>query len=80
MSSSSGRSGEQRVEHPKLDELNRLRKIYFLKVKSHRYMFIEKFVPLVRDWKERLANLRDIFTGQEMNWLLATSIEMREPV
>ncbi|XP_014221882.1 alpha-latrocrustotoxin-Lt1a-like [Trichogramma pretiosum] len=75
MSSSSGKSDEQRAEHPKLDELKRLRKIYFLKAKSHRYLFLDELKTLIRDWTERLPNLRDIFTRQEIDWLLEVSID-----
>ncbi|XP_014237904.2 uncharacterized protein LOC106659740 [Trichogramma pretiosum] len=71
MSSSSVRSDEQRVEeHPKLDELKRLRKNYFLKEKCHRHLLINNLKTLIKDWTERLPNLRDIFTRQEMDWLL----------
>ncbi|CAB0038598.1 unnamed protein product [Trichogramma brassicae] len=75
MSSSSGRSDEQRVEHPKLEELKRLRKMYFLTLECHRDLFRHDFGLLITDWKERLPNLLDILTKQEMDWLLEASIE-----
>uniref|UniRef100_A0ABD2XA74 Uncharacterized protein n=1 Tax=Trichogramma kaykai TaxID=54128 RepID=A0ABD2XA74_9HYME len=75
MSSSSVRSDEQYVNHPKLAELKRLRKIYFLKIKSHRYLFLDELKISIKNWTEQLPNLRDIFTKQEMDWLLEVSID-----
>ncbi|CAB0030122.1 unnamed protein product [Trichogramma brassicae] len=36
------------------------------------------FPEEIIDWKERLPNLRDVFTRQEMDWLLVTSIELHD--
>ncbi|KAL7297611.1 hypothetical protein TKK_0009284 [Trichogramma kaykai] len=48
---------------------------FILKFEAHRNLFISEFRLLISDWKERLPNLRDIFTKQEIDWILTRSMK-----
>ncbi|CAB0037015.1 unnamed protein product [Trichogramma brassicae] len=75
MAQSGGDAVEKLVEHSKLEELKRLKKIYFLTVECHRGLFRDDLVLLIKDWKEQLPNLLDIFTKQEIDWLLVATVK-----
>ncbi|XP_023314483.1 ankyrin-3-like [Trichogramma pretiosum] len=45
------------------------------KIKKDRVEFLRQLYPLVGDWKGKLPNLRNIFRGTEVDWLLVESVK-----
>uniref|UniRef100_A0ABD2WSS3 Uncharacterized protein n=1 Tax=Trichogramma kaykai TaxID=54128 RepID=A0ABD2WSS3_9HYME len=45
------------------------------KIKKDRVEFLRQLYPLVEDWKGKLPNLRNIFRGTEVDWLLVESMK-----
>uniref|UniRef100_A0ABD2XR05 PRANC domain-containing protein n=1 Tax=Trichogramma kaykai TaxID=54128 RepID=A0ABD2XR05_9HYME len=66
---------DKHVAHPKLEKLKRLRETFNWKFENHPYLFLDEFGPLIKDWKQQLPNLHEIFTKQEMDWILMKSIK-----
>ncbi|CAB0034716.1 unnamed protein product [Trichogramma brassicae] len=66
---------DKHVEHPKLEKLNRLHKAFIGKFENHRNQFVHEFRHLIRDWNKQLPNLLDIFTKQEIDWLLVATVK-----
>ncbi|XP_023317975.1 uncharacterized protein LOC111694353 [Trichogramma pretiosum] len=70
-----GEAVDKYVEHPKLEKLKRLRESCHWKFENHGYQFLNELKLLIRDWREQLPNLHDIFTKQEIDWILMASIK-----
>ncbi|CAB0029359.1 unnamed protein product [Trichogramma brassicae] len=44
-------------------------------IEEDRHRLLRQMYPLIRHWKGRLPNLRDIFEKEEIDWLLAESVK-----
>ncbi|CAB0033535.1 unnamed protein product [Trichogramma brassicae] len=74
MSSSNGEAAASFDSHEKLDRLKSLRKNVDLEIEQERRRFILEIYPLIKDWKDQLPNLLDIFRKKEIERLLLDCI------
>ncbi|CAB0040282.1 unnamed protein product [Trichogramma brassicae] len=59
----------------RLDKLTSMRKEFNLKTESKRRRFLEQLSPLIKNWKVKLPNLRDLFLPREIDRLLSDALD-----
>ncbi|CAB0044216.1 unnamed protein product [Trichogramma brassicae] len=48
-----------------------------LHVEKERYKFLDKFYPLLKNWRGQLPDLREIFRGEELDWLFTVYVKAK---
>uniref|UniRef100_A0ABD2WPV3 Uncharacterized protein n=2 Tax=Trichogramma kaykai TaxID=54128 RepID=A0ABD2WPV3_9HYME len=66
------------VEQDKLEKLRSMRAKINWKLKKQRRSFYRDFTELLVDWNDQLPDLRVIFRGVEIDWLLQEAVRNRE--
>ncbi|CAB0034737.1 unnamed protein product [Trichogramma brassicae] len=49
-------------------------------IEDERRKFLRELYTLIRQWKGRLPNLRDVFRKEEIDWLLTESLKRMESI
>uniref|UniRef100_A0ABD2W012 Uncharacterized protein n=1 Tax=Trichogramma kaykai TaxID=54128 RepID=A0ABD2W012_9HYME len=57
-----------------LEKLQSLRQRFNWEIDEDRFEFYDEFLPLIKDWRGDLPNLRDLFDKEGIDWLLCESI------
>ncbi|CAB0042661.1 unnamed protein product [Trichogramma brassicae] len=57
-----------------LEKLQTLRQRFNWEIDEERYEFYDEFIPLIKDWRGDLPDLRDIFDKEAIDWLLVECV------